>query len=273
MKIGIWGALGFAGAAAVLLVGLYWLVTRRILVSTTRKKSRPLSVFKNAWRAVLAFITIAPLVALAVYAAKLFQILGKDIQNIALHSHPMLWSITGMAIDLVFALGWAAVALRIYFHILAPETTREDRWARTRIAVVYALAFWGVGVALNAAGIGLVVWVRGADHGMVIRIVGYLSYAITVVAVMCRPGIAKGLKHPLREAFRILRQNIFGATVTLILAALPLGLVFFGVALISDFVRMKLYLALLLELPIAAASALCYFAFEGTVAAMYRRIM
>jgi hypothetical protein len=273
MKIGIWGALGFAAGAAIMLAALYWLVKRRILVSTTRQKSRPLSVFKSAWRAVFTFIKIAPLVALAVYGTKLFQILGKDIQNIALHGHAMAWSITGMAIDLIFALGWAAVALRIYFHILAPDTTREDRWTRTRVAVIYALAFWGVGVAVNAAGIGLVVWVRGADHGMVIRVVGYLSYAIAVVAVLCRPGIAKGLKYPLRESLRILRQNAFGATVTLILAALPLGLVFFGVALISDFVRMKIYMALLLELPIAAASALCYFAFEGAVAAMYRRIM
>jgi hypothetical protein len=273
MRVGIWGALGFAGAAAVMLAALYWLVTRRILVSTTRQKSRPLSVFRNAWRSVFAFIKLSPLVALAVFGTKLFQILGKDIQNIALHSHPMTWSIVGMAIDLVFVLAWAVVALRIYFHILVPETTREDRWARTRVAVIYALAFWGVGVAVNTAGIGLVVWVRGADHGMVIRIVGYLSYVIAAVAVMCRPGIAKGLKYPLRESFRIFRQNVFGATVTLILAALPLGLVFFGVTLISDFIRMKLYVALLLELPIAATSALCYFAFEGAVATLYRRVM
>jgi hypothetical protein len=247
-------------------------VTRRLLVST-RYRSRPSAAFKGAWQSVFGLIKAAPLVALAAFCAKLFQILGKDIQNIALRRHPMAWSLTGLAIDLLFALIWAAVAMRIYFSILAPDLPRADLRRRTRSAMIYALAFWAVAVAVNAAGIGLVYWVRGADHGMVVRIIGYLSYALTVVAVLTRPGIATGLPRPLKEAFRVVRENWFGGGVTLILGALPLGLVFLSVNLISDFVRLKLYVALLLEVPIAAASALCYLAFEGTVAAMYRRVM
>jgi hypothetical protein len=272
MKTTLWGAFGFAVGTAVVLLGLAWLVTRRILVST-RNKSKPLSAFTGGWRAVFRLVEAAPLVALAVFGVKLFQILGKDTQNIILRHHPIVWSITGLAIDLLFAVAWAAVALRIYFFILTPEATREARWARTRISVIYALAFWAMGIALNAAAIGLVVWVHGADHGMVIRIVGYLSYAITVIAALTRPGIATGLPRPVRESFRILRENWFGGAVTLLLAAVPLGFVFFAVALISELVRLKLYVALPLEVPIAAASALCYFAFEGVIAAMYRRIM
>jgi hypothetical protein len=38
-------------------------------------------------------------------------------------------------------------------------------------------------------------------------------------------------------------------------------------------VLLSLPLALGLELPVAAASALCYAAFEGVIAAMYKRIM
>ena len=273
MKIGSWGALGFTVGAAIMIAAFYWLVTRRILVSTTRQTSKPFSAFKLGWRGTLGLARAAPLVALAAYGIKLFQILGKDFQNLLLGRHPMAWSIAGMGIDLIFALVWAVVALRIYFYILAPEATPEERHARTRLTVIYALAFWGVGIVMNILGIGLVVWVHGADHGVVIRIVGYLSYALTVVAAMTRPGLARGLKYPLRESLRILRTNIFGGAVTLILAALPLGLVFLVVAVIADFVRLKVYVALLLELPIAAVSALCYLAFEGTVAATYRRLM
>jgi hypothetical protein len=271
MKLTLMGTLGFAAVAAITILAAAWVVTRRLLYS--RYKSTPFSAFLSGWRAVFRLIRAAPLVALAVFGAKLFQILGKDIQNIVLRHHPMAWSITGMAIDLAFALAWAAFALRIYFYVLTPDATRQEKWARTRIAVIYALAFWGLAITVNAAGIGLVVAVHGADHGMVVKIVGYISYAITVIAVLTRPGIATGLPRPLRESLRILRENWLGAAVTLVLAALPLGLVFLAVGLIGGFVPLRLYMALLLEIPIAAASALCYFAFEGVVAAMYRRIM
>jgi len=60
---------------------------------------------------------------------------------------------------------------------------------------------------------------------------------------------------------------------TLIMAAAPLALVFFGVAMLLRFVRFGLGLALVLEIPIAALAALCYAAFEGVIAAMYKRIM
>jgi hypothetical protein len=75
-----------------------------------------------------------------------------------------------------------------------------------------------------------------------------------------------------RESFRIIRENWLGGSVTLSLAALPLGLVYIIVGMMR-FVRMPLVLALGLEIPIAALSALCYLAFEGVVAAMYRRVM
>jgi hypothetical protein len=164
------------------------------------------------------------------------------------------------------------VALRIYFYLLAPEANREQRWGRTRLAVTYALVFWAIGVVLNLLGIGLVIWVRGADRGVVMAIVVYLSYALTVVAALTRPGIAVGLPKPLRESFRIIGENWFGAAITVLIAAIPLGLVFLAVWLIAHFIRMKIYVALLLEFPIAALSALCYFAFEGAIAGMYRRI-
>jgi hypothetical protein len=271
MNITLMGGLGVAAGIALLLLALSWVGTRRLLVSS-RHKSAPLSVFATGWRAVFGLIKTTPTVAIALFATKLFQILGKDLQNIVLRHHPLAWSIVGMAIDLIFALAWAAFALRIYFYVLASGASPAERWARTRIAVIYAFAFWGLGVLLNLAGIGLVVWVRGADHGLVVRIIGYLFFPIAVVAVMTRPAIAKALPRPLSESFRILRENWFGGGITLALAALPLGFVFAAVSLISHMVRLKLYAALLLEVPIAAASALCYLAFEGVVAAMYRRI-
>ena len=271
MKITWMGVLGFGAVAIVAIVALAWLVTRRLLRSS-RHRATPLSVFSSGWRAVFRLALAAPFVALAAFGAKLFQSLGKDFQNIILHRHPTVWSVTGIAIDLIFTLIWSVVALRIYFHLLAPEATREQRWARTRVAVVYALIFWAVGILMNFLAIGLVVWVKGADHGVVIKIVAYLSYALTVVAALTRPGIATGLAKPLTEAVRIVRENWFGVAVTVLMAAIPLGLVFFAVAIVSHAVRLKIYAALLLEFPVAAVSALCYFAFEGVIAAMYRRI-
>jgi hypothetical protein len=271
MKITWMGVLGFGAVAIVVLLALAWLVTRRLLRSS-RHRATPISAFSSGWRGIVRLGRAAPFVAVAAFGVKLFQILGKDLQNIFLRRHPMVWSLTGIAIDLIFALAWAVVALRIYFYLLAPDATREQRWARTRIAVVYALIFWAAGILLNFLGIGLVVWVKGADHGVVIEIVAYLSYALTVVAALTRPGIAIGLAKPLRESFRLIRENWFGATITVLMAAVPLGLVFMAVGLAAHVVRMRVYVALLLEFPIAALSALCYFAFEGVIAGMYRRI-
>jgi hypothetical protein len=115
--------------------------------------------------------------------------------------------------------------------------------------------------------------VRGADHGVVIRSVDYFSYVVIAILALARPAIAVGLARPIREALRILWENWVGAAVTLILAVLPLSLVFLGVLLLLRLVRLPLGFALLLEIPIAVVAALCYASFEGVIAAMYKRIM
>lgn len=271
MQLTLGGALGFGAVAIVVLLIGAWIATRRILQSPY--PSTPASAAQSGWRAVFQMIRFAPLVALAGLGVKLFQTFGEDAANILLRHLPTAWSVTGFAIELIFALGWAAFAMRIYLLILAPEATAEEARARTHRAVLYALSFWALTIATTVAGIGLVVLVKGADHGNVMRSVGYIAYAITVVAALSRPAIAVGLAKPVKEALRILRENWFGAAVTLILAALPLGLVFFAAAQLVRFVHMGLGTALLLQVPITALSALCYAAFEGVIAAMYKRIM
>ncbi len=271
MKISWGGAAGFAAILILVLLAFGWVATRKLLRGGYR--ATPASAVRSGWRAVFRLARASPAVALALFATKLLQSLGKDIQNITLSHMQVAWSLTGITIDLAFTLAWAAFALRIGFFVLAPDATRDERRDRTRRAMLYALAFWGLTLAVNAAGIGLVFYVHGADHGMVIRSVGYIFYAIAVVAALTRPAIAVGLPRPLKESFRIIRENWLGVSVTLVLAALPLGLVFLSVGVFLRFFRLGLGLALLLEMPIAAASALCYFAFEGSVAAMYRRIM
>jgi hypothetical protein len=90
---------------------------------------------------------------------------------------------------------------------------------------------------------------------------------------LARPAIAVGLPKPLTECWRIIRDNWFGALVTLILGVLPFALVFYVVNVLAHMLRMGLLTALLIQIPISAASALCYLAFEGVIAAMYKRIM
>jgi hypothetical protein len=271
VKLTLGGALGFGAVLIIVLLIGAWIATRRILQSPY--PSTPASAAKSGWHAVFQIIRFSPLVALAGLGIKLFQTYGEDTANILLRYWPRTWSITGFVIELIFALAWAAFAMRIYLLILAPEATAEETRARTRRAVLYALSFWALTIAITVAGIGLVILVKGADRGNVMRSVGYISKAIIVVAALSRPAIAIGLAKPVREALRILRENWFGAAVTLILAALPFGLVLFGAALLVRFVHMGPGIALMLQLPITALSALCYAAFEGVIAAMYKRIM
>jgi len=271
LKLTLGGALGFAVAAAIILAAFLWVASRRLLMSPY--PSSPLSAAQSGWRAVFQLIRIAPLVALAGFAIKLSQSWAKDAANILLRHSRSGWSLTGEAIELAFTLAWAAFAMRIYLHVLAPQATRDEVRARTLRAVLYALGGWVLMLLVTLAGIGLVVYVRGADHGTVIEMVSYFSYVVIVVIALSRPAIATGLARPIREALRILWENWIGAAITLILAAAPLGLVFFGVYLLLHFVRLGLYLALVLEIPIAALAALCYAAFEGVIAAMYKRIM
>ena len=265
------GAAGFAAVFAAFLAVVGWFSSRKLLYG--RFKSSPYSAVRSGWRSAIRLVRASPYVALGLFGAKLFQSLGKDLQNIYLWRHPEVWSTTGLGIDLIFVAIWAAVALRLDFFILVPEIEKADRRQRTRRAVLYALALWLLVLAIDFAGIHLVIWRRGADHGFVVRSLTYVFYAVATVAALVRPAIAVGLPRPLRECRRIFRENWLGAAVTLILAVLPFWMVFRVVDILPHLVRMKLWVALVLEAPIAAVSALCYLAFEGVVAAMYKRIM
>jgi hypothetical protein len=271
VKLTVGGVLGFAVVAVIFLLFATWVASRRLLHSPY--PSTPLSAARSGWRAVFRLIQTAPLVALAGFAIKLSQSLGKDAANILLRHWPRTWSITGLIIEIAFTLAWAAFAMRIYLLVLAPEATAAEIRARTRKAVLYALIGRALLIGVTIAGIALVVAARGVDHGKVIRAVDDFSYVVTAILALSRPAIATGLAWPIRECLRILRENWFGAAVTLILAVLPLTLVFAGVALLLRFVHLSLPVALALEIPIAALSALCYAAFEGVIAAMYKRIM
>jgi hypothetical protein len=271
VKVTLGGALGFGVVALVFLALAAWVATRRLLRSPY--PSSPMSAAQGGWRAVFQLIQLSPLVALGGFGIKLFQSFGEDAANILLRNWPRTWSVTGFVIELLFALAWAAFAMRLDLLILAPEATGEERRARIRRAVLYALFFWAVTIAITVAAIGLVILVKGADRGNVMRSVVYISYAVTVVSALTRPAIATAVAKPMREAMRIIAENWVGAAVTLILAALPLGLVFFSAVLILRFAHLPLAFALLLQLPIAALSALCYAAFEAIIATMYKRIM
>jgi hypothetical protein len=271
VKLTLGGALGFAVAAAILLAAFTWIASRRLLLSPY--PSSPLSAARSGWRAVFQIIQVAPFVALTGFALKLAQSWGKDAANILLRHSPRTWSVTGELIEIAFTLAWAAFAMRIYLHVLAPQATPDEARARTRKAVIYALGGWIVTFLLTVAGIGLVIFVRGADRGNVMRTVGYLTYVVTLVVALARPAIATGLARPLRESLRMLWENWIGAVFTLVMAAAPFALVVFGITFLLHFVRFGLGLALVLEIPIAALAALCYAAFEGVIAAMYKRIM
>jgi hypothetical protein len=267
------GAAGFAAVLAVFVAAVGWLSTRKLFYG--RFRSSPYSALRSGWRSSFRLIRAFPYVALGLFAAKLLQATANNFQNIYLmRPHRMeAWGLTGLVIDLVFQLAWAALVLRIGFFILRPELEDKDRRRRTRRAVLYALAFWGLTIVVDIAGILLVLLVRGADHGIVIRSVGYIFIGIATVSALARPAIAVGLPKPLTECWRIIRDNWFGALVTLILGVLPFALVFYVVNVLAHMLRMGLLTALLIQIPISAASALCYLAFEGVIAAMYKRIM
>ncbi len=272
MTLTLGGALGFAVVAVIVLVIIGWVASRRLLHSPY--PSSPLSAAQSGWRAVFRLIRVTPLVALAGFAIRLSQNLGMDADNIFLMGHwPRSWSLIGEAIDIAFTLAWAAFAMRIYLLVLAPDATQGEIRARTVRAVLYAAAGRVLLILVTVAAIALVVAVHGADHGHVMAAVNLFGQAVTAVLALARPAIATGLARPIRECLRILRENWIGAAVTLILAVLPLAMVFLGVAVMLRFVHLSLPVALLLEIPISAISALCYAAFEGVIAAMYKRIM
>jgi len=262
------GMVAMFGAMAALVA---WIVTRQWVRGAF--PSTPLSVVISGWRSVCRLVTTTPRLALAGFAVKLFQSLGRDLQNLVLSPRTDAWSAAGVGIDLVFAAGWAAFAQQIYMRMLAPEATPEERRTRTRIAIIYALAFWAVILELNILGIGIVIQIKGADHGAVVATVGYITYALMVLSALTRPGISTGLPRPLGESIRIIRNNVLGIATTLALAALPLGLIYLVANLTAAFVRMPVALALILEVPLACASSFCYATFEGGIAAFYKRVM
>lgn len=271
MTLTLGGALGFAVAAAIFAAVFTWVASRRLLLSPN--PSSPLSAAQSGWRTVFQLIRTAPRIALAGFAIKLSQSWAKDAASLLLRHSPRAWSLSGEVIEFAFTLAWAAFAMQIYLRVLAPEATRLEARTRTRRAMLYAAAGWILTILVTVAGIGLVIYVRGADRGKVIETVNYFGYVVVLMVALSRPAIAIGLVRPLREALRILWENWVGAAITLILAVLPLALVFVGVAFLLRFVRFGPGLALILELPIAALAALCYAAFEAVIAAMYKRIM
>ncbi len=269
MKLTLGGALGFALAAAIVLAVFFWFASRRLLVSPY--PSSPLSAARSGWRAVFQLMRSAPFVALAGFAITLSQNWAHGLANTFL-GRSRIWGLTGDAIELAATLAWAAFAMRIYLHVLALQATKDEVRARTRRAVLYALGGWLLTMLATWAGIGLVVYVRGADKGRVMETVGYFSYAVIVVVALARPAIATGLKQPLRETLRILWENWIGVTVTVILAAAPAVLLFYGIQYLLHFVRFGRYLALTLEIPLCGLGGPFYAAFEGVIAAMYKRI-
>jgi hypothetical protein len=271
VKLTLGGALGFAVAAAILIAVFLWIASRRLLHSPY--PSSPLAAAQSGWRAVLRTVRLAPYLALAGFAIKLSQNWGKDAANILLIHSRRAWSVTGEAIEIGFAVAWAAFAIQIYLRMLAPEASRAEIRTRTRRAALYALAGQISMLLVTLAGIRLVIFVRGADRGAVIEVINALSYVVTLLVALSRPAIAIGLAKPLREVLRILWDNWLGAAITLVLAAAPLAFVFFAVAMLVRFVRLPLPMALILEVPIAVLAALCYAAFEGVIAAMYKRVM
>lgn len=271
MKLTLGGALGFAVAAAIFAVLFTWVASRRLLLSPY--PSSPLSAAQSGWRTVFELIRAAPLVALAGFAIKLSQSWARDLANILLSHSPRTWSVTGEVIEFAFAVAWAAFAMQIYLRVLAPQATPDEVRARRRRAMLYAAAGWILTTLVTIAGIGLVVYVRGADRGAVIETVNYFGYVVLLMVALSRPAIAIGLARPPREALRILWENWVGALITLILAILPLTFVFISVSLLLRFVRFGPGLALVLDLPVAALAALCYAAFEAVIASMYKRIM
>jgi hypothetical protein len=264
------GAFGI-GVFAVTVVALLGFVgSRRLLQSPT--PTTPLAAVGAGWRAVFGLARASPWFAVLIFVLKLGQILGYSARTL-LHSPPpalLFWS--GVAIDFLFTLCWAALAFQIYLLLLEPELARGEARLRTRRAVLYALAFWATGFAIMAAGVLWVVLSHGRGRLLVAIVVIYFPYISLLLAALTRPAIAAGIPKPFKECRRIIAENWWGIAVTLIIAALPLGLIFYGVDLLRVTLHPRPAMAIILEVPIALLSALCYAAFEGTIAGIYQRI-
>jgi hypothetical protein len=271
MKDWLPGAFGVATIAVIALGIIGWVSTRRLLLSP--HPTSPASAIMEGWRAVLQAIRVLPLVASLGFAVKLLQILAHSGLNLLLQPSiaGRVWA--SVAIELLFTLAWAATAFRIYLLVLAPNLPRGQVRERTRRAVLYALLFWVIAFVLTIGGTLWIATLHGRSRPIVIVLVTSMPYIFIILSALTRPAIAMGLPKPFKECRRILRENWFGVAVTLGLAALPLGLVFLAVGLTRQFGHLPVMWALLLEVPIAAISALSYAAWEGAVAAMYRRIV
>ena len=269
MKSWLPGALGVATIVILAVAFLGWVGTRRLLSSP--KPSRPLSAIFDGWRDVFRLVRVLPLFAFLAFLTKLLQIYAYSARDLFLVSLAgRIW--TGVAIELIFTLAWAAVAFQIYLRILAPELSPDVARERTPRAVLYAFAFWGVTFGLTLAGIFWIATLHGRGRPLVIGLVFYMPYIFILASALTRPAIAVGLPRPFKECRRIIKENWFGITVTLALAALPLGLVFFAVGMVREFLHLRVLWALFLEVPIALLSVLCNAAFEASIAQMYRRI-
>jgi hypothetical protein len=264
------GLFGVVAIAAAFVVFIGFVGTRRLLLSPV--PTTPFSAVLEGWRAVFGVIGVWRWVAVLGFAVRLFQILAYSARSMMVGASPAARFWTGVAIDSIFTLLWAAVALQISLFVLTPELSRIDVRRRTRRAIVYALIFWSIGFLFTIAATFWFALVQGRSRVVIAAAVVYLPYLLIVLAALTRSAIAVGLPRPFKEGRRILGENWFGIAVTLALAILPLSLLFYLVDLARQILHLRLAWALLIEIPIASASALCYAAFEGAIAAMYSRI-
>jgi hypothetical protein len=264
------GALGIGVLTIVVLALLRFVGSRRLLQSP--KPSTPLSAVGEGWRVLFTLANAWPWVAVLIFVLKLGQILGYSARTLLNRPSAAILFWSGIAIDLLFTLCWAALAFQIYLWLLAPGLARGESRRRTRRAVLYALAFWAIGIAIMAAGVLWALLSHGRGRLPVAFVVIYFPYICILLAALTRPAIAAGVPKPFKECRRIISENWLGIAVTLLIAALPLGLVFYGVDLLRATLHPPRAMALILEVPIALVSALCYAAFEGAVASIYRRV-
>ncbi len=264
-------AFGFAVMLIVAGVAIGWIGSRRILLSPY--PGTPFSALGDGWRGIAGLTRAFPVVILVAISLKLFQIFGYSVRSLTLGHLPRAFIFSGAAIELIFVLAWAAVALRIDMFVLQTEITDVERRARMRRAAIYAFIFWGLTLAINVAGILLFAALKGNGRIVVMALISYLPYLFIILSSLTRPAISVGVPKPFRECLRILRENWFGISVTLALGALPLGFVFLAVGVVRETFHLSVIYALLLEVPIAVVSAISYALFEGVVAAIYLRIM
>jgi hypothetical protein len=264
------GVFGIGVFAVVLLAFLGFVGSRRLLQSPT--PSSPLSAVGAGWRAVFSLGFAWPWFAVLIFVLKFGQIVSYSGRTLLHRPPPALLFWSGVGIDFLFTLCWAALAFQIYLLLLEPELARGEARRRTRRAVLYALAFWAIGFAIMAAGVFGVVLSHGRGRPLLAIVVIYFPYICILLAALTRPAIAAGVPKPFKECRRIIAENWWGIAVTLIIAAVPLALIFYGVDLLRATLHPRPAMAIILEVPIALASALCYAAFEGAIAGIYQRI-